>query len=208
MNNPSICLKILYPATHTTGVFMVNLLLIFVPLFALLGLGYLLVKWLEAKKNQPQSQPPPDQPPSDPPDRPYPYTPGPGLLTEAELHFFATLETARAHLAQTQDGWADAQIMVQVPLASLITVRKGLDNSTRQKWRNKIDRKTIDFVIVDKRFRPIVALELDDSSHAKPNRQTRDAIVEGAFEDAGVRLVRIPGRGKYEVAEIAVRLSG
>jgi uncharacterized protein DUF2726 len=181
---------------------MLKLLLVIVPLFALLGLGFLFVKWLEAKTKQPQSSPSPE-----PTDRPYPYTPRPGLLTDAELRFFAVLEAAQTHLAQT-DGWAETQIMVQVPLGNLIKVKSGLDRSTWQTWHNQIDRKTIDFVIVDKQCRPIVAIELDDSTHAKPDRQTRDALVEGAFEDAGLRLVRIPGRGQYEVTEIAARLAG
>jgi uncharacterized protein DUF2726 len=185
---------------------MLKLLLVFVPLFALLGLGFLLVKWLEAKKkDQNGSASEPLQPTE--PERPYPYAPCPGLLTDAELRFFAALENARKHLAQT-DGWAKTRIMVQVPLGNLIKVKNDLDRSTWQTWHNKIDRKTIDFVIVDERCRPIVAIELDDSTHAKPSRQTRDAFVEGAFEDAGLRLVRIPGRGKYEAAEIAARLAG
>ena len=37
-------------------------------------------------------------------------------------------------------------------------------------WQNKIDRKHVDFVLCDPNtFQPLVAIELDDASHDRPN---------------------------------------
>ena len=41
-------------------------------------------------------------------------------------------------------------------------------------------------------MRPRVGIELDDSSHAREDRQARDAFVEQVFEAAGVALLRFP----------------
>lgn len=176
-------------------------------LFVVIGVGFVVLKVLEAqgvlgkKANAPRDTPPLPPPatstePENWPDPP-PYVARSGLLSDAELRFAAALEKAIAQV------WPDrARILVQVPLACLIQVRPGLNNSEQTRWRNKIDRKTIDFVIVDPALRPIVAVELDDSSHAAERRKQRDGFVEQAMAGAGVRLKRVEGRERYDVAAL------
>lgn len=50
----------------------------------------------------------------------------------------------------------------------------------------------LDFVLVDPiTFQVLCALELDDNSHLRADRQKRDRILNSAFDSAGVRLERM-----------------
>lgn len=64
----------------------------------------------------------------------------------------------------------------------------------RQSWQNRVNTRSIDFLIVDpKSLRPMVAIELDDKSHLTEKREQRDATVNTLCAGAGLRLVRLPG---------------
>lgn len=65
-------------------------------------------------------------------------------------------------------------------------------------FHNQIDRKRVDFVLVDPMtFVTHTVIELDDRSHAHPDRKQRDAFVESVFTRAGINLVRIPVSASY-----------
>jgi len=73
---------------------------------------------------------------------------------------------------------------------------------------NRISRKHIDFLLCDTRSMcPRVGIELDDSSHAREDRQARDAFVEQVFEAAGMALLRFPALRAYNISEVTSRLS-
>lgn len=129
---------------------------------------------------------------------PLPYEAKGALLTDAELRFFATLEPAVAAVFGPE-----ARIAFQVPVGSVVRPRRGLERGEGQKWRNKVDRKTFDFVITDARTRVLACVELDDSSHAQQRRRERDGFLERVCADAGVRLVRVEGRQRYELEGVA-----
>lgn len=57
-----------------------------------------------------------------------------------------------------------------------------------------------------KTLKPILAIELDDSSHRRPDRQERDAFVEKVFETARLPLARVPVRAAYDTRELAAIL--
>jgi hypothetical protein len=81
------------------------------------------------------------------------------------------------------------RLFAQVPLTRLVKLPSGVEK--RQSWQNRIDRKSVDFVLCEPRgLRPVLAIELDDSSHEREDRKTRDGLVEKIFEKAGVRLLR------------------
>lgn len=68
--------------------------------------------------------------------------------------------------------------------------------------RNRIDRKHIDFLIGDGvTFRPVMGVELDDSSHSTSKAAERDAVKDAAFESAGLPMLRLTNR-VYTAAEI------
>ena len=62
-----------------------------------------------------------------------------------------------------------------------------------QSWNgalNKIDRKSIDFLICTNDMSPLIAVELDDSTHNQPRRKERDNFVNSIISDAGISLLR------------------
>lgn len=55
-----------------------------------------------------------------------------------------------------------------------------------------IDEKSVDFILCDKtNLSPILAIELDDKSHGRPDRQERDREVERILKGANVPLLRL-----------------
>ena len=75
--------------------------------------------------------------------------------------------------------------------------------------RNRIDRKHVDFVLADaETLRPVCGIELDDSSHQRPDRQERDRFVESVFATAGLPLVRVPVSADYDPVELGAALRG
>lgn len=58
--------------------------------------------------------------------------------------------------------------------------------------KSKIDRKSVDFVFLDKNdFRPILAIELDDYTHDRSDRVERDNKVNKLFEVNRFPLLRM-----------------
>jgi len=49
---------------------------------------------------------------------------------------------------------------------------------------------------------PKLAIELDDKSHQRKDRQERDAFVDEVFRAAGLPLVHIPAAKGYQVDEV------
>lgn len=55
-----------------------------------------------------------------------------------------------------------------------------------------INGKSVDFVLIGKEsYKVICAIELDDSTHSKPDRIERDVEIERMFKEAGIPLARI-----------------
>lgn len=66
-----------------------------------------------------------------------------------------------------------------------------------------IQRKSVDFLICGKGYcRPLVAIELDDNSHMRPERVERDKLVDQICQDAGMPLVRIKWQSTYNAQEV------
>lgn len=117
------------------------------------------------------------------------------FLSPAELSFFRVLEGALA---------GQAKICPKVRLGDLFFVARPNEN---QGYRNKIDRKHVDFLICDPTsLKPLCGVELDDSSHARRDRQERDALVDQVFRAAGLPLVRFPAKRSYRPGELLARV--
>ena len=102
------------------------------------------------------------------------------LMTPSENEFFRTLNEVAG------DRY---YIFPQIHLSSLFT------NKTYGRYYKlgfqRINRMSVDYVLCDKTtLKPIYAIELDDPSHNKPARQSRDAAVEQIFEDMDMPLIR------------------
>ncbi len=118
------------------------------------------------------------------------------FLTRAEHEFYDVLVSAVG---------TEYFVFAQVHLPTL------LDHSVKgQNWRAAlahINRKSVDFVLCDKAYiSPKLAIELDDKSHERPDRQERDKEVERILKEAGVPLLRIENNGNFVATELSTKI--
>jgi very-short-patch-repair endonuclease len=67
-----------------------------------------------------------------------------------------------------------------------------------------INQKSVDFVACDKQqLRPLFAIEIDDKTHNQPKRIERDIEVARILHGAGIPLIRIENRGRFEPKQLA-----
>lgn len=100
------------------------------------------------------------------------------VMTQNELNFYETL-------CKAVDG---CKIIPQAHLSMFLNHEiKG------QNWIgafSKINGKSVDFLICSNNMKPIMAIELDDSTHNSPNRQKRDMFVDSIINNADIALLR------------------
>lgn len=138
------------------------------------------------------SQPKPEPEPA--PEEILPYRLRDDFLSPAELNFYRVLQ-------QTVQG--QFIICPKVSLGDLFYAKSG-DRQDNQGWRNKIDRKHVDFLLCDPRtIKPVLGLELDDASHQQAERQQRDTFVEAVFQAAKLPLIRQRVQTGYNTQELA-----
>jgi Protein of unknown function (DUF2726) len=110
------------------------------------------------------------------------------LLTPAERLFAETLEMVVA------GKW---RISYKVRVADILEV-SSVDSHERQRLFRRLAGKHIDFLLTcPDTFEPIVAVELDDSSHERAERKERDQFLDELFEIARLPLVRIAAAARY-----------
>jgi hypothetical protein len=56
-------------------------------------------------------------------------------------------------------------------------------------------------------MKPLLGIELDDSSHKRESRQERDDFVDQVFEAASFPLLRFPVEREYSSREVAARIA-
>lgn len=78
-------------------------------------------------------------------------------------------------------------ILAQVQLSRLLEVKKG---NNHQAWLNRINRMSADFVVCNKDSSIVAAIELDDTTHQREDRQATDIKKNKALESAGVQIIR------------------
>ena len=77
----------------------------------------------------------------------------------------------------------------------------------KQGFHSRISQKHLDFVVVDADTTAIrFAIELDDRSHQRRDRQERDLFLDRALAAAGVALVRVPAAASYDPAGLREQL--
>lgn len=62
-----------------------------------------------------------------------------------------------------------------------------------QNWSrafSRINGKSVDFLICTNDMKPLIAIELDDNTHDRPDRQKRDIFVNSIISDANMPLLR------------------
>ena len=111
-------------------------------------------------------------------------------IDEAEWPFSAKRPLSRAEQTmyyRLVQSLPELVVLAQVPLASFLRVRKG---RTWNEWFDRISRKSVDFLVCERDFRIVMAIELDDGGHDRPERVRSDKVKNRALTAAGVPLVR------------------
>lgn len=122
----------------------------------------------------------------------FPYQKKNYLLSVAEKLFYTTLRQA------VNDEF---YIFPQINLDKIIFVEKGTGKYLS--YYRKMNQYSVDFLLCDKNsISPVLAIELDDSSHDTEKRQNRDQFVNQALQAAGIKVLRIPCKSGYDVAEL------
>jgi very-short-patch-repair endonuclease len=125
----------------------------------------------------------------------FPYRLRASFLSPAEVAF------QRALAASVSTKYA---IFPKVRVLDLCDV---VNRQRNQAAFNRIDRKHLDFLLCDPAtFRPIVAIELDDSTHQRSHRVDRDAFVDEVLRVIGLPLVRISAQSHYDGPDLAKRI--
>ena len=123
----------------------------------------------------------------------FPYKMKLSLLTSTEHNFYS-------FLAQAVTG--EMHIFSKVRLADLIEPRE--DIVGKRGHFNRISQKHVDFVLcAPDLLRPMLVIELDDSSHDSPEAQIRDNVKDAALKAAGLPILRIPAQQTYQVGALA-----
>lgn len=192
---------------------VVGVLLLVLGLFAIAGGLWVLVKYLELKKRTGQTSTSggelgPETGPATPAasDGPPPAFGRDSLLDDAsEARFYQVLEAAVAQVF----GAEACRVMVQIPLCQLVQIDRRLPSNVQTSWRNRIDRKRVDYVVCAAgTLKPMFVVELDGASHDGAKRKERDGFVERVLGAAGVKLVRFDRRGReWGVGQVGEKLA-
>jgi Protein of unknown function (DUF2726) len=120
------------------------------------------------------------------------------LFTPAERSLFGVLQSL---------ALPGVTLMAKVRLEDVFGVVKGLDRSSRQSARNKISSRHVDFLLLQESDgRPLLGIELDDSSHQEEGRKARDNFVDSVFAAAALPILHIPVQASYAPAEIRAQI--
>lgn len=90
-------------------------------------------------------------------------------------------------------------VFPKMRIADMVDV---VDGNGYYQRRNQILPKHVDFLICNDRMVPLMAIELDGSSHSKPSRIERDQLVDEVFKDAELRLSRINVGDNFRAAVV------
>jgi hypothetical protein len=94
----------------------------------------------------------------------------------------------------------DHTVFAKVRMCDVIAVSER--NGAWRSNHNRIQSKHLDFLICDATLAPVVAIELDDLSHARANRKARDQFVDAALAAAEVPILHIPVKRSYVIEDI------
>ena len=125
-----------------------------------------------------------------------PYRLRDNFLSPAELSFYKILSTVIGSRFTIQS---------KVRLADIFFVARPNENFS---YFNKIAQRHLDFLVCDSsNMKPVLGIELDDSSHHKMDRQKRDKFMDAVFQTAKLPLLRFPVQRAYNTKEIATQIA-
>lgn len=115
-----------------------------------------------------------------------------GLLTKGERAFWYPLYYAVK---------GKYRIFPKVRLGDVVSGREG--DETDRFWFQKIAGYHLDFVLCDpETTRPVMVVELDDTSHRTEKAIRRDGLKDRVLGDAGIPILRVKAAEAYGPAEL------
>ena len=116
------------------------------------------------------------------------------LFSPAERSFLGVIESLNIE---------GVTITSKVRLADIFGIKNGLERGDRQRAQNRINSKHVDFLLIQRNDgRPLVGIELDDSSHEEEERVARDSFVDTVFASAGLPILHVPAKAAYDPREV------
>jgi hypothetical protein len=129
----------------------------------------------------------------------YPYQKADSLFSPAERSFLGVLERAVGD---------ECKVLGKIRLADILSPSKGLSRSGWQKAFNRIAAKHVDFALCAKDDLSLLcAIELDDNSHKKSERKSRDDFLEKALSAAAIPFIRFAVRASYNLQEVRSQIA-
>ncbi|MCD4705961.1 DUF2726 domain-containing protein [bacterium] len=101
---------------------------------------------------------------------------------------------------------ADYVVFPQILLSTIVSVK----SSRKEFWtyQNRINRKTVDFVIFEKQYlKPVIAIEYDGKTHNRSDRQGRDIFVNKVLESAEIKSFHIKHQRNINFEEVKNKIN-
>lgn len=127
------------------------------------------------------------------------------LRFKKKKRFFTKSEYALA--LNLEKALPEFRILSKTRLADIVEPNHAEKSFTYQRAFNQISRKHLDFVLLDKNFAIVGAIELDGKSHNDPKQQKRDEVKNMVMNEAEVPLYRFIVGEKFTAENIRSRLS-
>ncbi len=120
------------------------------------------------------------------------------LFTYREREFYRVL---------MNEVGGEYQVFAKVRLGDFLYVAN--EPADKRYHLNQIQCKHVDFLLCDKvKQQPLLAIELDDSSHAKYDHRESDKFKSRVFTEVGLKLLRVKVQQTYPKGEIKNQIHG
>lgn len=117
-------------------------------------------------------------------------------------NFLSRAEKAFFHVLQPLAAEHQCIVFAKVRLEDIVWVAPHVRN--RFAMRNRIKSRHIDFVLCRvKDVQPILAIELDDSSHESFKANMSDVVKNEILQQAGMPLLRVRAASQYDAAQLS-----
>lgn len=130
-------------------------------------------------------------------DEPPNYRKNKSLLTFQERKFLYTV--------LIKEVGTQYRIYVKVRFGDLIWIVN--ESKDKRNYSNQLQCKHIDFVLCHaSSLEPVLAIELDDSSHSQYDRRESDELKNRVCDEADLPLLRVKVQSEYPISEIGAEI--
>lgn len=96
----------------------------------------------------------------------------------------------------------------KVRVADLITIKGEYGHKTSMRDLAKVAQKHVDFCLCHPETLAVIcAIELNDKSHDRQDRKSRDGFLDQVFSDVGLPLVWVIAKQSYNLEDIRKAIS-